>query len=59
MDRKDKAIEELRALNAKQAAQLAKQSAPFETMTSRIGEFELQLANAKKDSTTWSKPRSS
>jgi len=52
MDSRDKVIEELRALVAKQAAQIEK-------LTSRISELELQLAKAKKDSTTSSKPPSS
>ena len=53
-----KVIEELRALTAKQAAQLAKQAAQIEKLTARIDELELQLAKAKKDSTTSSKPPS-
>jgi hypothetical protein len=52
MDSRDKVIEELRALTAQQAAQIEK-------LTARIGELELQLAKAKKDSTTSSKPPSS
>ena len=52
MDRRDKVIEELRAV-------IAKQSAQIEKLTARIGELELQLAKAKKDSTTSSKPPSS
>ena len=50
MDSRDKVIEELRALVAKQAAQIEK-------LTSRISELELQLAKAKKDSTTSSNRR--
>lgn len=52
MDSKDNVIEELRALTAKQAAQIEK-------LTARIDQLELQLAKAKKDSTTSSKPPSS
>jgi hypothetical protein len=52
MDSRDKVIEELRALTAKQAEQIEK-------LTARIGELELQLAKAQKDSTTSSKPPSS
>jgi len=52
MDSRDEIIAELRALIAKQAAQLDKQAA-------RIRELELELAKAKKDSTTSSKPPSS
>ena len=52
MDSRDKVIEELLALTAKQAAQIEK-------LTARIGELELQLAKAKKDSTASSKPPSS
>jgi hypothetical protein len=52
MDRRDTLINELRALVAKQAAQLEKQAA-------RIAELELQLAKALKDSSTSSKPPSS
>ena len=52
MDSRDKIIEELRALVAKQAAQLEQQA-------KRITELELALAKAQKDSTTSSKPPSS
>lgn len=52
MDRRDELINELRALVAKQAAQLEKQAA-------RIAELELKLAKALKDSSTSSKPPSS
>jgi hypothetical protein len=52
MDSRDTVIEVLRDLVAKQAAQIEK-------LTARIGELELQLAKAKKDSTTSSKPPSS
>ena len=52
MDGRDKVIEELRALVARQAAQLEEQAA-------RIEALELELAKAKKDSTTSSKPPSS
>jgi hypothetical protein len=45
MDSKDKQIEELKALVA--------------TLTKRVAELELELAKAKKDSTTSSKPPSS
>ncbi|MCC7335152.1 MAG: hypothetical protein IT422_08645 [Pirellulaceae bacterium] len=55
----DNVIEELRALTAKQSAQIETQSAQIEKLTARIGELELQLAKAKKDSTTSSKPPSS
>jgi|GEM_PF-6428471 len=48
MDSKDKVIVELRELTAKQSAQIEK-------LTSRVGELELQLAKAKKDSTTSAK----
>jgi transposase len=52
VDRREKVIEELRALIAKQAAQLAQQAA-------RIAELELALAKAQKNSATSSKPPSS
>jgi hypothetical protein len=52
MDSKDRTIEELRALVADLTIQLEKQSA-------RITALELELAKAKKDSTTSSKPPSS
>lgn len=52
MDSRDKLIEELRALISDQSVQLQKQAA-------RIGALELELAKAKKDSTTSSKPPSS
>ena len=45
MDSKDKQIEELKALVAK--------------LTERVAELELELAKAKKDSSTSSKPPSS
>ena len=59
MDSKDKVIKELRETIAKQAAQLERQAAQIEKLLARIGELELQLAKAKKDSTTSSKPPSS
>jgi transposase len=52
MDGRDRIIGELRALVAKQAAQLEQQAA-------RIAELELALARARKDSSTSSKPPSS
>jgi len=52
MDGRDRIIEELRALVAKQAAQI-------EQLTARIVELELALAKAQKDSSTSSKPPSS
>jgi transposase len=52
VDRREEIIEELRALIAKQAAQLEQQAA-------RIAELELALAKAKKNSSTSSKPPSS
>jgi transposase len=52
VDRRENVIEELRALIAKQAAQLAQQAA-------RITELELALAKAQKNSATSSKPPSS
>ena len=52
MDSKDRTIEELRAWVADLTIQLEKQSA-------RIAALELELAKAKKDSTTSSKPPSS
>ena len=52
MDGRDRIIEELRALVADQAAQLKQQAA-------RIEALELELAKAKKDSSTSSKPPSS
>jgi hypothetical protein len=52
MDSRDKLIEELRAIIADQAAQLKKQA-------TRIEQLELELAKAKKDSSTSSKPPSS
>lgn len=59
MDSKDKIINELRETIAKQAAQLERQAAQIEKLMARISELELQLAKAKKDSTTSSKPPSS
>ena len=66
MDRRDKIIKELRTLIAKQSAQLEKQSAQLEKQSAqlekqsaRIHELELELAKARKDSTTSSKPPSS
>lgn len=52
MDSKDALIDELRAMVANQAEQI-------ERLTRRIAELELQLAQAKKDSSTSSKPPSS
>lgn len=52
MDSRDHLINDLRALVAKQAAQLEKQAA-------RIADLELKLAKALKDSSTSSKPPSS
>ena len=52
MDSRDSEIEELRALVAKQAAQI-------ERLTRRVAELELALAKAQKDSSTSSKPPSS
>ena len=52
MDSRDARIEELRAIIAKQAAQI-------ERLTQRVAELELELAKAKKDSSTSSKPPSS
>ena len=52
MDGRDRIIDELRVLVAKQAARLEQQAA-------RIAELELALAKAKKDSSTSSKPPSS
>ena len=52
MDGRDRIIDELRALVAKQAARI-------EQLTARIVELELALAKAKKDSSTSSKPPSS
>jgi len=52
MDSRDRVIEELRALVAEQAAEL-------EQLKARIADLELQLARAKKDSSTSSKPPSS
>ena len=52
MDSRDSVIEELRALVARQAAQLEQQA-------KRIAELELALAKANKDSSTSSKPPSS
>lgn len=52
MDQKDRTIAELRALVAEQAAQL-------QQLKDRIAELELELARAKKDSSTSSKPPSS
>ena len=52
MDGRDRVIDELRALVAKQAAQI-------EQLTSRVAELELALAKAQKDSSTSSKPPSS
>jgi transposase len=52
MDSRDRVIDELRTLVAKQAAQI-------ERLTARIAELELELAKARKDSSTSSKPPSS
>ena len=52
MDARDKIIEDLRNLVAKQARQIA-------ALTQRVAELELALAKAKKDSSTSSKPPSS
>ena len=52
MDSRDGVIEDLRALVAKQAAQLKR-------LTQRVAELELALAKATKDSSTSSKPPSS
>ena len=52
MNGRDGTIDELRALVAKQAAQI-------EQLTARIAELELELAKARKDSSTSSKPPSS
>ena len=52
MNGSERMIEELRALVAEQAARLEEQAA-------RIAELELALAQAKKDSSTSSKPPSS
>jgi transposase len=52
MDARDKIIEDLRKLVARQSEQIAK-------LTARVAELELALAKAKKDSSTSSKPPSS
>lgn len=52
MDRRDEIIEELRA-------QVAKLTAQLEAQSKRIGELELALAKAQKDSSSSSKPPSS
>jgi len=52
MDSRDRLIDELRQVVAEQAAQLEQQAA-------RIAQLELELAKAKKDSSTSSKPPSS
>jgi len=52
MDARDKIIEDLRKLVAKQSEQIAK-------LTARVAELELALAKATKDSSTSSKPPSS
>jgi hypothetical protein len=59
MDGRDRIIDELHALVAKQAAQLDEQAARLEQQAARIAELELALAKAKKDSSTSSKPPSS
>jgi len=59
MDRRDKIIEDLRALVADLTAQLEKQSAQLEKQSARITELELELAKAKKDSSNSSKSPSS
>jgi len=59
MDGRDKLLEELRALIADQSARLEQQSAQLEQQSARIKALELELAKAKKDSTTSSKPPSS
>ena len=52
MDGRDAIIDELRSLVAKQAAEI-------EQLKARIAELELELAKARKDSSTSSKPPSS
>jgi len=52
MDAKDKIIEDLRKLVAKQSAEIA-------ALRQKVAELELALAKAKKDSSTSSKPPSS
>ena len=52
MDAKDELIAELRALVERQALQI-------ERLTQRVAVLELELAKARKDSTTSSKPPSS
>jgi transposase len=59
MDSRDVVIEELRALVARQVAQLKRQAAVVERLTQRVAELELALAKARKDSSTSSKPPSS
>ncbi len=50
MDARDKIIEDLRRLVAKQSEEIA-------TLTARVAELELALAKATKDSSTSSKPQ--
>ena len=52
MDARDKIIEDLQKLVARQSEQIAR-------LTARVAELELALAKAKKDSPTSSKPPSS
>ena len=52
MDSKDALIEELRQVVARQAAQIKQ-------LVDRVAQLELELAKAKKDSSTSSKPPSS
>jgi len=59
VDGKDRIIEELRALVARQAALIEQQAARIAQLEARVAELELELAKAKKDSSTSSKPPSS
>lgn len=59
MDNRDHLINEVRALVAKQAAQLDRQAVQLVEQAERIAELELKLAKALKDSSTSSKPPSS
>jgi transposase len=59
MDSRDQVIKDLRELIAKQSAQLEAQAVQLKEQAARIRELELQLAKARKDSTTSSKPPSS
>ena len=59
MDGRDALIEELRATVARLEAKVEQQAIQLEQQAARIVELELELAKARKDSSTSSKPPSS